>query len=41
MAVEASEPRPRRRPVLLRGVAHFVDADSDWLVTMRFGHRIL
>jgi len=41
MAVDTSKPRPRRRPVLLQAVAHVEDVDSDWLVTLRCGHRIL
>ena len=41
MAPETSTPTPRRRPLLLQAVAHVGDADSDWLITLRCGHRIL
>jgi hypothetical protein len=41
MDATTSTPRSRRRPLLLQAVAHVEDADSDWLITLRCGHRIL
>lgn len=36
-----SKPPLRRRPLLLQGIAGVEDAGSEWLITLRCGHRIL
>ena len=41
MDATTSQPRPRRRPLLLQAVAHVEDAESDWLIALRCGHQIL
>ena len=41
MDATTSTPRLRRRPLLRQAVARVEDADSDWLITLRCGHRIL